>query len=334
MATELHVINTFALDDTNLARLRAVSPRLKIDHHPDAKIDDLSSDTAEVLFAGAPPADPNRLPQLRWLQTISAGVNHLEQAAPWKRGIAVTTTSGIHAVPIAEYVIGSILSYTHHLATMKAFQYARAWTPSRAIHSFPTLRGKTITVVGYGSIGREVGRMAVALGMRLLAVKRDAQALRDLGYIEPGAGDPQGALPEKIYPVSQLHEALSQADFIVISVPLTPQTRCFIDGAAFAAMKPTAYFVNICRGGVVDQDALIDALYQRRIAGATLDVTTPEPLPIDSRLYDFSNVFITPHACAYREDYDDLAVTVISENLRRYLSGAPLINQVDPQQGY
>jgi phosphoglycerate dehydrogenase-like enzyme len=195
------------------------------------------------------------------------------------------------------------------------------------------LNGKTIGIVGYGSIGRHVARLADVFGMRVLAMKRNPQHA-DVGFQFTDVGDPEGALPDRYYTPHQLHALLSESDVVLIAVPLTPQTQELFDEAAFQAMKSTAFLVNIARGGVCKETALIDALKQQRIAGAALDVFHQEPLPPDHPLWHLPNTFISPHIAGLTPHYNERAATIFEENLRRYLAGEPLYNIVDKTEGY
>ena len=183
-------------------------------------------------------------------------------------------------------------------------------------------------------MGRETARLAKTLGLRVLAVRNRPEAAEDTGYYEPGTGDPNGSLPDRVYPVAELHAALAEADFVALSLPLTPQTRGMINAEALAVMKPTAYIVNVGRGATIDDDALIAALNRGQIGGACLDVFAQEPLPSSSPLYQVPNLVVTPHMSGVRYDYWDAAMPLFDANLRRYLAGEPLLNAVQPGMDY
>jgi phosphoglycerate dehydrogenase-like enzyme len=200
-------------------------------------------------------------------------------------------------------------------------------------YSSEELYGRTIGIVGYGSIGRQAARLACAYGMRVLAMQRGTNH-RDTGFVFPGVGDPDGTLPDQYYSFDQLHEMLRQCDIVVIGVPLTDETRHMFDAAAFDAMKESAFLINIARGEVCDEAALISALQTKRIAGAALDVFEREPLPPESPLWDLPNVFLTPHNSGATRHYNERAATIFEANLHRYLKGEPLYNLVDKNRGY
>jgi phosphoglycerate dehydrogenase-like enzyme len=196
------------------------------------------------------------------------------------------------------------------------------------------LRGKTLGVVGYGSIGREVGRIATrGFAMRVLALTRGGDK-RDRGYHEPGVGDPDGTLPDAWFTRAQLLDLLAQSDFVLIATPLTDETRGMIGARELRAMKPTAFLVNIARGGIVDEAALVRALKENWLAGVGLDVFEKEPLPADSELWKLENALISPHVSGATRHYDERAEELFCENLRRYLRGEYLLNLVDITKGY
>jgi phosphoglycerate dehydrogenase-like enzyme len=196
------------------------------------------------------------------------------------------------------------------------------------------LRGKALGVVGYGSIGREVARIAKhGFAMRVLAMTRGGDR-RDRGYHEPGVGDPEGVLPDAWFTRAQLLDLLAQSDFVLIATPLTDETRNLIGACELRALKPTAYMVNIARGGIVNEAALVRALKENWIAGAGVDVFEHEPLAADSELWKLENALVAPHISSATPHYDDRAVELFCENLRRYVRGDELLNLVDITKGY
>jgi phosphoglycerate dehydrogenase-like enzyme len=190
-------------------------------------------------------------------------------------------------------------------------------------HFTPTgLRSKTLGIVGLGNIGREVARLAKAFGMRVVATRRSAKQVAQARYVDV------------LLPREQLPQLLSDSDFVVISLPLTPETNEFIGEEELRTMKSTAYLINIARGNIVDEKALIRALDEKWIAGAGLDVFAREPLPTDSKLWGFANVILSPHVAGDMEDYKERATKLFCENLRRYMSGKKLLNVVSKRKGY
>lgn len=196
------------------------------------------------------------------------------------------------------------------------------------------VRGATIGIVGYGSIGREVARIAKTFAMRVLAAKRDLSHKADSGYRLPGTGDPDGSLPDGWFGPNELSGLLAQSDYVLLCAPLTPETHHLLGEAQIRAMKTTAFFVNVGRGPTVDEDALARALAEKHIAGAALDVFAQEPPAADSPFYRLDNVIVSPHVSGFIPSYDDKCTDLFAENLRRYLNGEPLLNLVDRARGY
>jgi phosphoglycerate dehydrogenase-like enzyme len=228
-----------------------------------------------------------------------------------------------------------MLAYAHRLHLIIRAQLRHEWLRSgQFMGSVDELRGRTLGIVGYGSIGRETARLAAAFGMRVLALKRDPADRRDPGWCPAGLGDPDGSIPEKFYGPNQCEEILRASDYVSVTLPLTEHTRRFIGAREIAAMKQGAYIVNIGRGEVIDEPAMIDALRAGKIGGAGLDVFEKEPLPAESPLWDIENVILTPHMSGANRGYMDKACELFADNLRRFVAGQPLLNLVDRQLGY
>jgi phosphoglycerate dehydrogenase-like enzyme len=322
-----------SLRPETVVRLRSLSADLDVvDVSADGtfEINALADPAVEIIVGPRAPADLARVPGLRWLQLRSAGVDHLAADPPWRKGVLVTNARGVFAVPIGEYVSGAILRIN---------QPIRRWAADQASHTWPTadeplatiVRGKTAVLVGYGSIGREVARQLAALGLRIVAVKPRPDLRVDAAFRVPGTGDPSGTIPERISGIDALAEAVREADYLVLTLPLTRESRGIIDATVLAALPATAWLVNVSRGALVDEAALLEALDAGNLAGAVLDVFGEEPLPPDHRLWDAPNVTITPHVSGATLGFlDDLVV----ENVRRYLVREPLLNVVDPERGY
>ena len=332
------VLVAVALPEKLLEQVRVVSPKIKLSYAPLKAREpvplSLAKD-AQVLYTWSALPKPEEAPDLRWVQFNSAGVDHVQGHPLLDCDVALTTTSGIHAVPIAEYVMATILAWAHRLPRMLTYQKRGIWPGGRWNKFVPQeLRGATLGIIGYGSVGREVARLGQAFGMRVLAAKRDTRRITDNGYCLDGTGDPAGDLPERIYPAAATLSMLPECDYIVLCSPLTAETFHLINQAAFKAMKPGAYLVNVGRGRLVDEGALIDALQTGQIAGAGLDVFEVEPLPADSPLWKLDNVILSPHIAGYTPEYDRRAIDLFTQNLRRYLTGRPLLNLVNKQVGY
>jgi phosphoglycerate dehydrogenase-like enzyme len=332
------VLSTLRFTDELLDKLRSVSPRLVVKQRTCQNAEEVEQaleDSVEVLYTVYLPANLSRASRLQWVQMHAAGVDHVLDHPIMKSDMLLTTASGIHATPIAEYVFASILAFNRRVPRMLYYQSRREWPQGRwNLFASPELRGSTLGIVGYGSIGREVGRIARCFGMRVVATKRSVSQMRDVGYAVQGLGDREGVLLDEAFPPDRLSEMLGLCDYVVVAVPLTPETRKLIGEAQLRAMKPSAYLVNISRGGTVDEGVLLRALQEGWIAGAGLDVFEEEPLSSDSPLYDLENVILSPHVAGFTLCYDERASDLFAENLRRYLEGEPLLNLVDKVRGY
>ena len=276
-------------------------------------------------------------PALRWIHLFSAGVDHVlksEQVA--QRRVVLTNSSGTTAPWIGEYVMGVMLQRSRGLALSMRAQLRHEWFHQTVRGVCHSLRGKTLGIIGYGSIGRAAAHLAQALGMEVLALKRDPSAHRDPGWSLPGLGDPDGQIPSRWFGPEERLGLLTLSDYILMTLPLTPETRHFLRAREFATAKPDAYLINVARGEVIDQAALVEALNKQQLGGACLDVTTPEPLDSASPLWDMENVALTFHTSAARPlaNFYDLACELFAENLCRHMNGTELLNVIDPARGY
>jgi phosphoglycerate dehydrogenase-like enzyme len=334
----VNVLCTLRFTDAQLDKLRAVSPRLHVEQETCRSAKEVTAaltPKTQVLYTFHAAFDPAGYPGLKWVQLHTAGVNHVLDTPLMRSGVPVTTTSGIHVPRIAEYAFASMLAFTYRVPTMLCYQGRGEWPTGRwDIFSGHELRGQTVGIVGYGSIGREVARLADAFAMRVLVSKRHTGEMTDDGYSLAGVGDPAGKLPDGVYGPDRLHDMLRQCDFVVVAAPLTQETHHMIDEAALRAMRPNAYLVNVARGGLIDEVALARALREGWIAGAGLDVFEREPLPADSPLWGQDNVILSPHVAGFSHKYDERATDLFAQNLNRFLAGKPLLNLVDKGKGY
>jgi phosphoglycerate dehydrogenase-like enzyme len=268
-----------------------------------------------------------------------AGVDGLaEHPLYTQSAIPLVTASGVHAATIAEYAITVLLALAHRVPRMVEWQRRGAWPPDEQrwpLFVPSEVRGATLGIVGYGSIGRELARIAkAAFAMTVLACKRDPSQRRDSGYTPPGTGDPEGALPDAWLGPDGLPDLLTRSDVVVMCAPLTVRTRHLIGARELSLMKPSAYLINVGRGASIDEPALAEALAARRIAGAGVDVFAQEPPPAGHPFYGLDNVIVSPHVSGFLPSYDDKCTDLFAENLRRHLAGAPLLNLVDRVHGY
>lgn len=256
-------------------------------------------------------------PRLRWVQTLTAGADSVSFPDLLARGIVMTNGSGIHAPNVAEHLLGLMLTFARALPDLMRAQQRHEWL--NGVRQFELL-GQTLCVVGLGDIGLALAERASAIGMRVTGVRR-----RDL---------PVPSFIDSVSGLDDMQPLLVEADHIALCLPLTPRTDGLFDAARLASLKPSAYLYNIGRGELIDQDALIDALRSGRLAGAGLDVTTPEPLPADNPLWDLDNVLITSHTSGRSPTRLDRFVDLLLDNMARYQADEPLRNVVDPVEGY
>jgi phosphoglycerate dehydrogenase-like enzyme len=338
---DVRVLSTRSFSTPWLDQLRSLSPRLVIEQitvdHAE-EVPDSVWETVEVLYTWGALPDPAKAPNLRWVQLDTAGVNHLLDTPLWQSDVMLTTLNGVAPSNMAEFALMMMMAFGHRLPLMLDLQRRHEW-PSfqfRWDNFTPhELRGATVGVIGYGAIGRELGRLAHAFGMRVLGMNRSGRSdPRPLTFAVPSLQGLEGGEPDMLYTPAEMQEMMPQCDYVVVIAPYTEATHHLVDEAALRAMKPDAVLVNIARGGVVDETALIRALEEGRIGGAALDVFEEEPLPAESPLWGMSNVIISPHAAGFTSRYYDVIQELFGENLRRYLAGEPLLNQVDRSRQY
>jgi phosphoglycerate dehydrogenase-like enzyme len=331
----VRVVVAIDFSDEIMEQLRAVSPRLHIERHFPKVPDSVWAD-AEVLYTVRELPEPEQAPRLRWVQAHTSGVNHLwDRPIMQAEDVEVTTTSGIHAVPMAEYCLAMMLAFACRLPQFRRYQDKAEWPENAASLTTNTLRGQTLGIVGYGSVGRELARIADQMGMVVVATKRDLKQIAAEGeYSQAGLGDAGGDIPTRLYPPEALASMVKVCDFVALTLPLTPTTRHIVNDDILNSMKRTAVIVNVSRGGVIDEAALISALAAEKIAGAGLDVFEEEPLPATSPLWQMDNVIITPHISGNNARIHEKAAALFAENLAHYLDNQPLLNRVDRVRGY
>lgn len=258
--------------------------------------------------------------KLKWVQQWGAGVNWIMQYPELiRKDFILTNVSGIHAIPISEQIVGYLLAFARSLHHAIRAQGERGWwKPERS--TLFELAGKTMLIIGTGAIGARTAYLAQALDMRVLGVRRNPE--REINGVEA------------MFAPDQLLELLPEADFVVLTIPLTQETKGMIGEPELRAMKSNAYILNIGRGGTIQEKVLVRALQKGWIAGAGLDVFEKEPLPEDSPLWDMDNVIITAHYSGSTPHYNERAMRIFTDNLRRYMAGEPLKNVVDKKLGY
>jgi phosphoglycerate dehydrogenase-like enzyme len=335
----MKIVSTVALQPQQRAAIAAAVPGVELSDRQcrtPEEVGELVGSGCDVLLTFRLPADVgSRARGLRWIQLLSAGADHALGGPLKDSSIPLTTASGIHATPIAEYTIASMLAYSHRLHLAIRAQVRRQWMRSGAfMASVDEIRGRTLGIIGYGSIGRETARLAAAFGMTVLALKRNPADRADPGWCPAGLGDPAGKIPARFFGPDEREAILRESDYVSVTLPRTDHTHKFIGEREFAAMKPGAYLVNIGRGEVIDESAMAAALKSGRIGGAGLDVFEHEPLEESSPLWDMENVILTPHISGANRGYMDKACELFAENLKRFAANRPLLNLVDPKLGY
>jgi phosphoglycerate dehydrogenase-like enzyme len=319
----------------DLERIRAAAPgarvvMVSVEGLADGPVDDvevmlrgwLSSDAFDRLLA--------RAPRLTWVHSATSGVERALTPASRERGLVVTNARGVFSRPIAEYVLMMILAVSRRLPQLLELQRERTWQPLEGAE----LRDVTVGIVGLGSIGRAVAALATSFGCRVVAVRRHSEretSARTGDEDGPAMGDLELA---RVGGPETLPELLGESDFIVLAAPLTPETEDLINAETLGMVKPGAWLINVARGRLIDERALLRALRDGHLGGAVLDTFRDEPLPPMSSFYDLPNVIVTPHTAWSSGRVLDRSVDLFCDNLRRFAAGDPLLNVVDPDAGY
>jgi len=304
--------------------IRANYPEMRVVHLPNYDL--LPQELPGThIFVGAflRPAQLAVADELQWIHSTAAGVSQLMYPELKNSGVILTNTSGISSVPIAEHTMGLILAMARNFPDSLRYQDQAKWSQQELWDKpqhISEINGTVLLIVGYGSIGRELARRAKAFDIRVWGVTRSGQ------------GDAANA--EKMLPISQLNEALPHADYVVIAAPETPETKHLIGAKQIAQMKRGARLINVARGSLLDETALIDALQSGALGGAALDVTSKEPLPPESPLWHTPNLFITPHTSAISERLWERETELMMKLLYQWFSGNELSNRVDFSRGY
>ncbi len=315
---EVIVVAFPRLEERHIAQIRAVDPRVRVAVATDKESGIKLASTAEILLGWNMSREViDHASRLRWIQSTGAGVDKLIAAGVLDREILVTNSSGIHP-GLIEHVLAVLLAFNRRLHLAMRNQIRHYWDRSSRMMG-AEISSQTLGILGLGHIGSALATKAHALGMRVIGTKRTPATI-------PGV--------ERVFPPEGLADVLGTADAVVIALPLTNATRGLIGPGQLRAMKPTAFLINIGRGPIIQEAALLEALREKRIAGAALDVFEQEPLPADSPFYDLENVIVTPHISGNSPYYMDRAVSVFCTNLDAYLHGKPLQNVVDKKRGY
>jgi phosphoglycerate dehydrogenase-like enzyme len=323
-----HRFPLWKLPDWLPPRIQKRFPELQVVHLDSFRDVDLHIADAEIYMGFIlPPASLAIARELRWVHATAAGVDQLCYPEMQRHPAVLTNASSVMAEPVAEHTMALILSLAKRIPAAIRYQEKLFWAQTEVSMSVPgetpgvlELQDATLGLVGLGGIGQELVKRARAFGMRVVAVKRD-----------PTRG---GEWADRVLPLTGLHEMLSEADFVVLAAPHTGATQRLMGAAEFTAMKRSAYLINVARGTLVDDAALIDALRNGQIAGAAADVFDPEPLPPESELWTAPNMLITPHTAASTSLLWKRQADLMEDNISRYLEGRPLRNVVQKALGY
>ncbi|MBX3029370.1 MAG: D-2-hydroxyacid dehydrogenase [Chloroflexi bacterium] len=312
--------------DADIARIAAVAPSTRIVTVSLEGLADGPLDDVEVMLRGPLPAATferilARAPHLAWVHSATAGVERVLVPSAQDRGLVITNARGVFSEPIAEYVLMMILAVIRRLPQLLELQRERTWQPLLATE----MRDITVGIVGLGSIGRAVAERALAFGARVVAMRRQA------GGAGATAGIPGIA---RMYGADQLGELLAESDMVVLALPLTADTADLMNERTLGGMKPGSWLINVARGGLIDERALLRALEDGPMGGAILDAFREEPLPPGSPLYGRNDVIITPHTSWTSGRVLDRSIELFCDNLSRYIAGEPLLNTVDTARGY
>lgn len=336
---KVEILITFPLSEELINKIKEVSPQLNITVLPaksSHEIDDEVWEKTEILITERVIPASEKVPALQWIQFNYAGIDFaLKEEIFQKSALQITTLSGAAAPQVAEFVLTMMLAISHKLPSILKFQMNHEWPPDRFVRFTPKeIRSSTVGLVGYGSIGREIARLLTPFGVKILACKKNVMQTQDDGYQIAGLGDPNGDLFSLLYPYQAIKSMMKECDFIVVSVPHTNETYHMIAEEELAVLKPTAFLVDVSRGGIVKNSALKAALQEKKLAGAVLDVFEQEPLPKDHPMWDTPNLIISPHIAGVSLQYNERSVNLIIENLQRYLNNTNLLNTFDPVMGY
>lgn len=335
---DIPVLLTVSFPDEYIERLQSLSTRLKINMVVPPRGEEIPPEhfrEVEILYSARNLPDPEDAPNLKWVQAHFAGADHFADHPLLRSGVKLTTLSGVHPPGMAEYAVMAMLALSRHIPALMEDKAKKRWAEDRFSRYQPMeLRGSTVGIIGYGSVGREIARVCATFGAEVLASKKNLKQLEDVGFQLNEIGDPKAEIVRRIYPPEALGSMASLCDYLVVTLPLTPQTRGIVGEKVFAAIKPTAYLIDLSRGGIVDHGSLVDALRENRLAGAALDVFPVEPLPESSPLWEMPNLLLSPHISGSSPHYLERAVELFSENMKRYLADEPLLNLFDPERGY
>jgi phosphoglycerate dehydrogenase-like enzyme len=314
-------------------RLRREFPDIEFIYRPNYdNIEEYITDADIIVAASLRPEQFRAAKKLRWIYSTAAAVHQLLFPELVNGDVILTNASEVHGHCVAQHVMALIFAAARRIDVDVRYQQKRYWGQEDLWQQRPRPREldcATLGLVGVGAIGRDVARMASAMGMRVVAVREHPQ--RGIDWLPP---DSPERSQHAVYGIEQLYRMLQEADFVVLAAPTTNSTRRLMNSERLAQMKPDAWLINVGRGALVDETALAQALRNKTLGGAALDVFDTEPLPADSALWGFENVIITPHVAGMTDKIWDRHFEFFGENLRQFLDGKPLRGVVDKAKGY
>lgn len=337
--TPVTYLSTLAFDDEFLDRIRATSPHLSVRQITARSADDIPDEVwreVDVVHTSSILPDPGKCPRLKWVQLDTSGVDHCVGTPLWASDIPITTLGGVSPRPLAEFVTWAVLSTAHQLPEVLEANRTHEW-PSpedRWVRMMPrAIVGATVGIIGYGRIGREIGRLLAMLGMNVIGMTSGRPRPETEGD-DLYRGTAIGAEGVETVGPDRLHDLVGRSDYLVVVVPLTDVTRGMVDDAALRNLRSGSVLINVARGGIVDEGAVRAALADGRLRSAVLDVFDEEPLAPENPWWGEKNVIVTPHVSGLAPTYADQVVEIVGENVQRLLAGQPLMNRVDRSKGY
>lgn len=338
MTDRLVYLTTLAFDEAWLDDLRRRCPGLEVRQQIVSSADEIDDATwAEVgvlhtsrVFPGT-----DRAPRLRWVQLDTSGAEHLAGTSLWRSPAEITTLGGVAPVPMAEFTVMSLLALAHHQPEIDRIRRERRWpTDAERLATLTPLPvdGATATIVGYGRIGREIGRVLQSLGMRVIGISRTGSAgVRADQY---DTGRTRGEALAEVRRTDELDEVLPRTDYLIVTVPRTPATLGMVGERELGLLPDGACLINVARSRIVDEDAVFDALGSGRLRYAALDVFDDEPLPATSPWWTAERTLVTPHVAGLAPRYREQVLEIVASNVSRLREGQPLLNRVDRDAGY
>ncbi len=343
MASKPVILSTLPLSPAALRGLKKAAPGYRILVKPVKTYTDTDAvldENVDILFTNYAPTTLERAKRLKWVQLASVGINHLANSPLLKSDdVILTNARGTMSGPLAEFTLGAMLTLARDFPRAFQYQQEKRWIHNNdRLEHFPAveLRGKTLGILGYGSVGIEIGRLARAFGMKISALATGtSDRKREKRYTPPALRQYRVAPPDKFHKgLGALPALLRESDFLISSLPLTPQTRGLIGFKELKLMRKEAFLINISRGHIISEEALMKAAREKVIAGALLDVFDKEPLPSTDPIYSAPGIVITPHVSGVFAGMVDAIVEMFRENLELYEAGKPLYNIVGRTRGY